>query len=83
MTQGERVARLQKKADDLVKWFEGRELPVAPFKINKCSTVTNTDRFFKRQTQCLEAYHNNPFSKVYVAAYYDLLELKTYMEGKK
>jgi len=80
MTRPEKVAALQAKAADLLKYFEGKTLPQAPFKIKPWATILDADKFIKKNTDLLEGNHDNPFSRVYVMAYFHLMDLKNYMD---
>jgi hypothetical protein len=81
VNRAEKIERLQAKAAELVQWFEGRELPKPPFKVSPWATVTNTDRYMEVISKTFKAYHDNPMAAPYVAAYYQLLTLKTYLEN--
>lgn len=82
MTKDEKIAALQAKADDLIKWFDDQVLPAGPFKMNTWSTITDTEKFFSTNKGILDDKRHNPFSRLYVLAYYRLLDLKKHIECK-
>lgn len=81
MTKIDKIERLQAKAADLLKWFEGRALPAPPFKVSAFGTITNPDRYMEVITKTFKAYHDNPMAAPYVGAYFQLQMLKTYLEN--
>lgn len=82
MTRDEKIAALQAKADELIKWFDNQELPASPFKLNAWSTITDTEKFFSTNKGIMDDKRPNPFSRLFVLAYYRLLDLKKYIECK-
>lgn len=79
MTRDEKATVLKSKAVALVSWFEGKEIPQQPFKINAWTTITNPARYVVTQVEILNG-NSNPFSRVYVAAYFRLNDLKKYVD---
>lgn len=82
MTKEQKIAALQAKADELIRWFDGKELPASPFKLNPWSTITDTQKYFSTTTGIMAEKRSDPFNRLYVLAYYRLLELKKYIECK-
>lgn len=82
MTREEKVALLQAKGAAMIAWFEGKPLPVAPFKIQPWATITDTSKYFSTQVARMEARKDDPYNRLYVMAYLALQDLKTYMEAQ-
>jgi hypothetical protein len=80
MTRSEKVEVLKAKTEALIQWFHGKQLPAAPIKVRPWATIIDTQVFFERQLLRIKAHENNPFNCVYICAYYELLDLKTYMD---
>lgn len=81
MTRQEKVAALQAKATDLLNYFEGKPLPKTPFKLHPWATVLDVEKLIKKNKDLLEGNHENPFSRVYIMAYFHLMDLKIYMDA--
>lgn len=82
MTRDEKITALLTKADELIKWFDDHELPASPFKLNAWSTVTDIEKFFRTNKSIMDDKLANPFSRLFVVAYYRLLDLKKHIECK-
>lgn len=82
MTRDQKIAALQAKADQLIQWFDGQELPVGPFKLNNWTTITDTEKYFSTSKGIMVDKWPDPFNRLFVLAYYRLLELKKYIECK-
>lgn len=83
MTKEQKIILLEKKAADLVAWFEGKQLPAAPFKIKTWATVTDTKKYFETATERMRAHKGNPYHTLYVNSYHQLNDLKMFMENGK
>jgi hypothetical protein len=79
MTRAEKVAALQAKAAALIKTFEGRTLPVGPLKIQPWANILDIEKYFSTTVAVING-SNNPFSRPYIAAYFRLMEFKTYLD---
>lgn len=73
--------RRKKMAEDIVKWYEGRVLPVGPFKMAKWQTMNNAKLFAERSINVLK--EGRLLSMEFVASYHRLNELKKYIENVK
>ena len=82
MTREQKIAALQAKADQLIQWFDGKELPAGPLKLNDWTTITDTDKYFSTSKGIMVDKWPDPFSRLFVLAYYRLLDLKKYSECK-
>lgn len=80
MTRDEKIAALQAKADELLQWFERRELPVAPFKLKPWITVLDCAKMLETNKLRMNAHRSNPFNRQYVNGYFTLNDLKQYIE---
>ena len=67
------------KAENLIKYFEGKALPACPFKINQCTTVVDVNRII--EINSIQLRHYNPASPLFVDAYLRLYELKKFIEN--
>lgn len=80
MTRQEATPLLQAKADELVKWFAGRNMPAAPFVSRKGHTIIDTKKFLEKQIALMETHWPDPFHRLFVNGYQELDRLKKYME---
>jgi hypothetical protein len=79
MTKAEKVAMLQEKASNMLKWFEGRQLPAGRLKISAWATITDANKYFQTQELRMRAHFPNPFCPVFVNAYLALQNLKNFI----
>jgi hypothetical protein len=79
-TKAENVARLQAKTSELLEWFEGKDIPAAPFLLSQGETCINPEKMVLSALNVLDTYAENPFSKPFVSAYLRLNNLKIYIE---
>lgn len=82
MTREERSDILREKADALAKWFEGRELPPSPLKLNRWALILDVEKYIDVQRERLERLKKDPFNCVYIGSYYLLFDLKKYIENE-
>ncbi len=75
------MAILQAKAADLVKFFECKKLPENPVRIHAWATITDVTGYIETQKARLQGQHDNPYSRVYISAYFALLDLKNFIEN--
>jgi hypothetical protein len=81
MTRVEKVAALQLKADALIQWFEGRQLPGCPFKLKPWMTVLDCEKYLHTTLNTMAAHRNDPFNRQFVLGFYRLTDLKQYIEN--
>lgn len=80
-TKSEKIAELKAKANDLINWFNGWELPPGPLAISPGVTVNNPKKHVKAQVDIMEG-NSDPYNRVFVAAYYRLFNLKKYLQNE-
>lgn len=81
MIKSEKIVLLLEKADALISWFDGRQLPKGVTKIAKGWTLHDAKLYLKTQVDTMAAYRTNPYSKAFVSAFKRLLKLKEYIEN--
>lgn len=79
MTSEEKRKDAANKIADLIKWFDGRELPKPPIKLVQGSTIEDVKKFVDLQIARLGI--GEIYNKVLQHAYTDLLKLKTIIEN--
>jgi hypothetical protein len=80
MTKAEKIVILQQKGDALLSYFDGKPLPIGTFKLNKCTTVWDANKFHEAQVEIMKHHYANPYSTTFINAYLRLQELKKYMD---
>lgn len=83
MTKEEKIKLLEAKAEELISWFKNRELPSDPFHMNNYSVVLDAHKYIATNVERIRSNAGNPYHRLYVTSYYNLFELKSYLEIKK
>lgn len=82
LTKAERAENGRKIADQLKDWFKGRQIP-STIQMSKCMTILDSGKFIETNLSRLDAYRNDPFSKVFISSMRHLLDLKKHLEDGK
>lgn len=62
-------------------WYEGRQLPVGPLKINSFSTIMDVDKYVETSLAQLKSNQTKPWQAPFKPAYMRLYELKKFIEN--
>lgn len=63
------------------KWFEGRNLPAPPIKMNEACTITNVKLYVDTQIKTIRANQEKPWQAAFKPAYMRLYYLKKFIEN--
>jgi len=77
----ERALQAKEKIKALISWFDKRELPKGPIKINSFSTIEDCNKFVATQIARLSSMEI--FSKVLQTSYIHLLQFKKILENEQ
>ena len=75
MTKEER----QKKVDNFLAYFEGKEFKQKGLVLNQAETITDLPRFIKYHISLIKRSHTKRFSKPYILA---LFQIKKQLENE-
>jgi hypothetical protein len=79
-SRAEKIESLQKKANELLAWFEGKDMPAPPFLLSQGETCIDPEKMVYVALTTLDTYADNPFAKPFVSAYLRLNNLKIFIE---
>lgn len=71
------------QAIKMEEWYEGRELPPGPIKINSCATIENVALYVSTNLQTMKASQVTVWMAAFKPSYMRLYHLKKYIENEQ